>query len=250
MFFIQCIFLCLRLFNVVENPQYSLLPVVTCLTARPARRVYKWTQKAVLDHCARSVFSVGVFFLTSRWKNATSCCSFSWRRKVLISFTPEPFTATLSWSGCVRSHEVSHAQTWKGLRYEYFDSDSARERNDYIVIVFQVKPQRNPNGIIQVEYSLFSPSTDVSASRVLWCFLRTADGHHDTSVFMDGQEFWFVNQPRLSYEEASIYCSSNKSKLATPQTFNAARHLHEHLYKVWVVPSATSSPTQRGIQRF
>ncbi|XP_053490898.1 lymphocyte antigen 75 [Ictalurus furcatus] len=57
------------------------------------------------------------------------------------------------------------------------------------------------------------------------------DGHHDTSVFMDGQEFWFVNQPRLSYEEASIYCSSNKSKLATPQTFNAARHLHEHLYK-------------------
>lgn len=124
------------------------------------------------------------------------------------------------------------------------------EKRLYCYYVFQVKPQRNPNGIIQVEYSLFSPSTDVSASRVLWCFLRTADGHHDTSVFMDGQEFWFVNQPRLSYEEASIYCSSNKSKLATPQTFNAARHLHEHLYKVWVVPSATSSPTQRGIQRF
>lgn len=68
MFFIQCIFLCLRLFNVVENPQYSLLPVVTCLTARPARRVYKWAQKAVLDHCARSMFSVGGFFLDQSLK--------------------------------------------------------------------------------------------------------------------------------------------------------------------------------------
>ncbi|KAB5559385.1 hypothetical protein PHYPO_G00028380 [Pangasianodon hypophthalmus] len=57
------------------------------------------------------------------------------------------------------------------------------------------------------------------------------DGHHNTSVFMDGQEFWFVNQPRLSYEEASMYCSSNKSKLATPLSFNTARHLREHLYK-------------------
>ncbi|KAI5101821.1 lymphocyte antigen 75, partial [Silurus meridionalis] len=57
------------------------------------------------------------------------------------------------------------------------------------------------------------------------------DGHHDTSVFMDGQEFWFVNQPRLSYEEASVYCSSNSSRLATPQSFNTARHLHDHLYK-------------------
>ncbi|TSS35876.1 Lymphocyte antigen 75 [Bagarius yarrelli] len=57
------------------------------------------------------------------------------------------------------------------------------------------------------------------------------DGHHDTSVFMDKQEFWFVTQPKLSYEEASMYCSSNGSKLATPLSFNTARHLHEHLYK-------------------
>ncbi|KAL6469196.1 hypothetical protein MHYP_G00227200 [Metynnis hypsauchen] len=57
------------------------------------------------------------------------------------------------------------------------------------------------------------------------------DGHHETSVFMDGQEFWFVTQPQLSYEEASIYCSSNRSKLATPQTIIAARHLQEHLFK-------------------
>uniref|UniRef100_A0A8B9HIP5 Lymphocyte antigen 75 n=1 Tax=Astyanax mexicanus TaxID=7994 RepID=A0A8B9HIP5_ASTMX len=46
------------------------------------------------------------------------------------------------------------------------------------------------------------------------------DGHHNTSVFIDGQEFWFVNQPQLSFEEAIMYCSSNSSRLATPNTIN------------------------------
>ncbi|KAI4900585.1 hypothetical protein NFI96_017269 [Prochilodus magdalenae] len=57
------------------------------------------------------------------------------------------------------------------------------------------------------------------------------DGHHETSVVIDNQEFWFVTQPQLSYEEAGIYCSSNHSKLATPLTINAARHLQEQLNK-------------------
>ncbi|XP_051528122.1 lymphocyte antigen 75 isoform X2 [Myxocyprinus asiaticus] len=57
------------------------------------------------------------------------------------------------------------------------------------------------------------------------------DGHHETSVFIDGQEFWFVTDPKLSFDEAVMYCSSNNSKLAEPETFNAARHLQEHLYE-------------------
>ncbi|XP_076880757.1 LOW QUALITY PROTEIN: lymphocyte antigen 75 [Brachyhypopomus gauderio] len=55
------------------------------------------------------------------------------------------------------------------------------------------------------------------------------DGHHNSSVFIDGQEFWFVTSPKLSFEEASIYCSSNKSRLATPQTLNAALQLQQQL---------------------
>ena len=62
--------------------------------------------------------------------------------------------------------------------------------------------------------------------------LCPTDGHHETSVVIDNQEFWFVTQPQLSYEEAGIYCSSNHSKLATPLTINAARHLQEQLNKV------------------
>ncbi len=58
------------------------------------------------------------------------------------------------------------------------------------------------------------------------------DGHHNTSVFIDGQEFWFVTEPKLSFEEAVLYCSSNNSKLATPDTLNAARRLQERLFEV------------------
>ncbi|XP_016381640.1 lymphocyte antigen 75-like [Sinocyclocheilus rhinocerous] len=57
------------------------------------------------------------------------------------------------------------------------------------------------------------------------------DGHHDTSVFIDGQEFWFVTEPKLPFEEAVLYCSSNSSKLAAPDTLSAVHRLQEHLFE-------------------
>ncbi|XP_031414808.1 lymphocyte antigen 75 isoform X1 [Clupea harengus] len=56
-------------------------------------------------------------------------------------------------------------------------------------------------------------------------------GHHDTSVFVDGQEFWFVTSPWLSYEEASLYCSSNNSRLAVPVNINSAKTMQEQILK-------------------
>lgn len=58
------------------------------------------------------------------------------------------------------------------------------------------------------------------------------DGHHETSLFVDGHEFWFVTSPELSYEEASLYCSSNGSRLAAPTSINAAAAMQERMKKL------------------
>lgn len=55
------------------------------------------------------------------------------------------------------------------------------------------------------------------------------DGHHETSVFMDGAEFWFVKEPKLSFDEATMYCNAEGSKLASPTSMSAAAKIHQKL---------------------
>uniref|UniRef100_A0A3P9Q8A1 Lymphocyte antigen 75 n=1 Tax=Poecilia reticulata TaxID=8081 RepID=A0A3P9Q8A1_POERE len=55
------------------------------------------------------------------------------------------------------------------------------------------------------------------------------DGHHETSVFIDGAEFWFVKEPKLSFNEATQYCNANGSKLASPTSISATAKIQQQL---------------------
>ncbi|KAJ8282372.1 hypothetical protein COCON_G00048910 [Conger conger] len=58
------------------------------------------------------------------------------------------------------------------------------------------------------------------------------DGHHESSIFVDGNEFWFVAEPMLPFEEADLYCSSNSSALATPQSMKEVGAILKQLKKL------------------
>uniref|UniRef100_A0A3Q3WZK4 Uncharacterized protein n=1 Tax=Mola mola TaxID=94237 RepID=A0A3Q3WZK4_MOLML len=61
-------------------------------------------------------------------------------------------------------------------------------------------------------------------------------GHHETSIFIDGAEFWFVKDLRLTFDEAKVFCSANNSKLASPQNSAATSKIQEHLKEIAAFP--------------
>ncbi|XP_033964339.1 lymphocyte antigen 75 [Pseudochaenichthys georgianus] len=55
------------------------------------------------------------------------------------------------------------------------------------------------------------------------------DGHHETSIFIDGAEFWFVKEPKLTFDEAQLFCNGNGSNLAIPSSSSAVEKIRKHI---------------------
>ncbi|OWK00098.1 LY75, partial [Cervus elaphus hippelaphus] len=57
-------------------------------------------------------------------------------------------------------------------------------------------------------------------------------GIHGPPVVIDGSEYWFVADPRLSYEEAVLYCDSNHSSLASLTSFTGLRAIRNKIANI------------------
>lgn len=58
------------------------------------------------------------------------------------------------------------------------------------------------------------------------------DSHHESSIFIDKDEFWFVTEPRLTFEEAKLYCKGQNSSLAKPPSFAAGQQIHKKIKEI------------------
>ncbi|XP_077128977.1 lymphocyte antigen 75 [Ranitomeya variabilis] len=54
-------------------------------------------------------------------------------------------------------------------------------------------------------------------------------GRSGASLIIEGSEYWFVSDTHLGYKEASFYCASNGSELATIDSTTAMRNIQEYL---------------------
>ncbi|XP_029461442.1 lymphocyte antigen 75 [Rhinatrema bivittatum] len=63
-------------------------------------------------------------------------------------------------------------------------------------------------------------------------YLPDGDGIHGSSVIIEGEEFWFVSNKNMSYQEAALYCASNGSELASVESYTALQAIKVKLQNI------------------
>ncbi|XP_059822448.1 lymphocyte antigen 75 [Hypanus sabinus] len=62
-------------------------------------------------------------------------------------------------------------------------------------------------------------------------YIPDGESIHGPTVVIDNNEYWFVNNTMLNYQEADLYCSRNDSKLASITSRPAIKMIKTHLQK-------------------
>uniref|UniRef100_UPI00398EDA39 lymphocyte antigen 75 isoform X1 n=1 Tax=Pristiophorus japonicus TaxID=55135 RepID=UPI00398EDA39 len=62
-------------------------------------------------------------------------------------------------------------------------------------------------------------------------YVPDGESIHGPTVVIDGNEYWFVNDTVLTYQEADLYCARNESKLASVTSRTTMKLIKTHLLK-------------------
>ncbi|GCC22034.1 hypothetical protein chiPu_0000418 [Chiloscyllium punctatum] len=111
-------------------------------------------------------------------------------------------------------------QTQKPLWHRFMMFD-IRRKFDYHLMPFHCD--------IKLEWVCQIPK-GIKLRRPPW-YIPDGESIHGPTVVIDGNEYWFVNNTRLTYQEADLYCSRNESKLASITSRPAIKMIKTHLLK-------------------
>ncbi|XP_048389603.1 lymphocyte antigen 75 isoform X2 [Stegostoma tigrinum] len=111
-------------------------------------------------------------------------------------------------------------QTQKPLWHRFMMFD-IRRKYDYHLMPFHCD--------IKLEWVCQIPK-GTKLRRPPW-YIPDGESIHGPTVVIDGNEYWFVNNTKLTYQEADLYCSRNESKLASITSRPAIKMIKTHLLK-------------------
>ncbi|XP_043550432.1 lymphocyte antigen 75-like [Chiloscyllium plagiosum] len=157
------------------------------------------------------------FWVGLNKRNPDSKGSWEWSDSRPVSLVTLPFDFKED-DYAVRNCGAFQTQRPLWHRFMMFD---VRRKFDYHLMPFHCD--------IKLEWVCQIPK-GIKLRRPPW-YIPDGESIHGPTVVIDGNEYWFVNNTRLTYQEADLYCSRNESKLASITSRPAIKMIKTHLLK-------------------